>query len=433
MKRLTLLLLVAALIACGKKATTNNTSGPHEIDFFSVWSAPGEVDALNAIVQLFEGTHANYTLDNFSSHTNIPTNYTQLLLAGTGSNPVDLIQEDSFSVLNDLPNRDPSAVYGLSDFLKQNNLTPEQFVPDAINSATLNNELLCLPVDAHREGILIYNKALFAKYGLSVPTSWDEFVNVADTLKANGVTPVTTSTDYNGTDATTPGAGQGSFVTDMLFLTIAPMTMGAQGFADYVSGKGDRNDPLFKQSLDNLATVLDNYINVDANTPGLTWNGAADKMFDAAQPAGMFLHADWAKGYYQARGKQAGVDFDITGAPGATDVFILDADCFFVPKAAPHLQDGLSLLQTWVSAQGQTTFNALKGSSPVRIDIDPSTLDSVAQRTYHDLLTSPYRMNEPALTVNSAAELGQFAAGLVTEDALYASMLQVYDTLYPAR
>jgi raffinose/stachyose/melibiose transport system substrate-binding protein len=38
-----------------------------------------------------------------------------------------------------------------------------------------------------------YNKDMFAKYGLSVPTTLDEFIKVMDTFKANGITPLATA------------------------------------------------------------------------------------------------------------------------------------------------------------------------------------------------------------------------------------------------
>ena len=37
---------------------------------------------------------------------------------------------------------------------------------------------------------MYYNRAIFDKYGLEVPTTYDEYVQVCDTLKENGVTPV---------------------------------------------------------------------------------------------------------------------------------------------------------------------------------------------------------------------------------------------------
>jgi raffinose/stachyose/melibiose transport system substrate-binding protein len=38
--------------------------------------------------------------------------------------------------------------------------------------------------------VIVYNKAIFTKYNLSVPKTFDEFEKVCDTLKQNGVTPV---------------------------------------------------------------------------------------------------------------------------------------------------------------------------------------------------------------------------------------------------
>lgn len=35
-----------------------------------------------------------------------------------------------------------------------------------------------------------YNKDVFAKYNLDVPTSWNEFLNVCETLKSNGIQPI---------------------------------------------------------------------------------------------------------------------------------------------------------------------------------------------------------------------------------------------------
>ena len=38
--------------------------------------------------------------------------------------------------------------------------------------------------------MFFYNKAIFDEYGLTAPATWDEFINVCETLKSNGVTPI---------------------------------------------------------------------------------------------------------------------------------------------------------------------------------------------------------------------------------------------------
>ena len=42
---------------------------------------------------------------------------------------------------------------------------------------------------------MFYNKKVFAEYGLKAPTTWAEFINICDTLKKNGITPITASVD----------------------------------------------------------------------------------------------------------------------------------------------------------------------------------------------------------------------------------------------
>jgi raffinose/stachyose/melibiose transport system substrate-binding protein len=38
---------------------------------------------------------------------------------------------------------------------------------------------------------MYYNKGMFSKYGLQVPKTWEEFLNVCETLKKNNITPIT--------------------------------------------------------------------------------------------------------------------------------------------------------------------------------------------------------------------------------------------------
>ena len=42
---------------------------------------------------------------------------------------------------------------------------------------------------------MFYNKKVFAENNLTVPKTWAEFINICDTLKAKGITPLTASVD----------------------------------------------------------------------------------------------------------------------------------------------------------------------------------------------------------------------------------------------
>lgn len=65
-----------------------------------------------------------------------------------------------------------------------------RWLPKVVASATHNGKIFYLPLGSNIVNGIYYNKALFKKYGLSVPTTWSEFMNVNKTLTANGVTPL---------------------------------------------------------------------------------------------------------------------------------------------------------------------------------------------------------------------------------------------------
>jgi multiple sugar transport system substrate-binding protein len=79
---------------------------------------------------------------------------------------------------------------------------------DGLNDAMASSRPT-LTVDGKQYGVpfgyyqwgVFYRKDIFDKYGLSEPKTWDEFLNVCDTLKSNGITPITIGTKYLWTAA----------------------------------------------------------------------------------------------------------------------------------------------------------------------------------------------------------------------------------------
>ena len=63
----------------------------------------------------------------------------------------------------------------------------KQFVLDTSTDADGVNHMLALK--GNYQGVF-FNEELFLQYGLSIPKTWDQFQNVIETFKANGVTPI---------------------------------------------------------------------------------------------------------------------------------------------------------------------------------------------------------------------------------------------------
>ena len=60
---------------------------------------------------------------------------------------------------------------------------------DAVEDCTVDGKLLRLPIAMNSYGVVV-NKTLLKKEGLSVPTNYEEFLNVLKTLKEKGDTPL---------------------------------------------------------------------------------------------------------------------------------------------------------------------------------------------------------------------------------------------------
>jgi len=68
----------------------------------------------------------------------------------------------------------------------------DQLAPGIVSDVQFmyNGSVYSYPMDGLMTFAAFYNKELFAEYGLSVPETYDEMVNILDTFKAAGITPM---------------------------------------------------------------------------------------------------------------------------------------------------------------------------------------------------------------------------------------------------
>lgn len=221
-----------------------------------------------------------------------------------------------------------------------------------------------------------YNKQIFDEQGIEIPTTLEELLAVCQKLKKAGITPFASS--YRG------------WIQRMLFNGLAIASMGAAAFKSYFSGKTDMDEEALRKAIALLDDVLTNYVNDSATDVAFRWTDAADLVLNGE--AAMFVHGDWAKGYFTQLGWEPGEKFGIFAMPGATDFFLYGVDVFALVAEGPHPEAAQAFLRTVASSEGQIAFNTLKGSSPIRLDTDTAQLDVVAQGTLRDLKEAKLRM-----------------------------------------
>lgn len=365
-----------------------------EITLFSWWVAPGEADALDALIAVHNLEYPSEKITNAAIASGEQARDVLQANLEAGS-PPDLFQENAYDMKTFLRDN-PGGLTPLTELFDELELR-DVVVPQVIEDITIDGEIYSMPVNIHRENALHYNKQLFEEQGIEPPTTLDELLEACETFKAAGITPI--------------AMANSGWILRILFNGLASASMGANAFYDYFSGKSELDETAMRDAIDLLGKVLDEYVNASASDENFGWTDAADLVLNGE--AAMFIHGDWAKGYFTQQGWEPGKRFGIVGMPGAQELFLYGVDVFGLPTGAPHLEAAKHFLSTVASKAGQVAFNKIKGSSPIRLDTVVEDLDPVGQQTLDDLRDAELRM----LTRSQDAWDMAFAEYAVSRDA----------------
>lgn len=332
-----------------------------KLEIFSWWTAPGEVEALDALYAAFNAAYPDVEVINAALAGG----------AGPGGNMKAVLQTrllagqppDSFQVHLGHELTDSSVKAGEMepiDFLYEsegwNTVFPDQLL--AISKA--QGHQWAVPVNIHRSNVLWYNKGVIAGAGMSPPTTFHEFFALGDKLKSQGI----------------PLMALGEavpFHTAHVFETVLEGTLGAEGWKGLWTGITPFSDPGVTDSL----TTLDRMIGF-ANTDYLSIDSVGALDLVIAGRAASIVDGDWANGYFKSK-KFA--DFGYSPSPQTQGVYSALADSFGLPNGVVDRDNAIAWLKICGSLAGQDAFNPLKGSIPARLDGGQATTYDSYQRS----------------------------------------------------
>ncbi|MDZ7938834.1 MAG: ABC transporter substrate-binding protein [Rhodoferax sp.] len=238
----------------------------------------------------------------------------------------------------------------------------DKILPEKIKkSIKIDGHYYAVPVNLHNENWAWYNKAVFAKAGVTKdPQTLDEIFAALDKVKASGVTALALG-------------GQG-WQEGITFRSILLATGGKDLYFKTFKDR-DASTPGFRKAVESFKK-LKNY--VDAGSAGRDWNLATAMVIDGK--AGMQFMGDWAKGEFITANKAAGKDFGCFMAGGPTMPYAIGGDVFVFPKnKSPDAAAAQAkLAEMMISPAVQVAFNNKKGSIPIRTDVDLSGVDICA-------------------------------------------------------
>ncbi|QGN33119.1 extracellular solute-binding protein [Microlunatus sp. Gsoil 973] len=213
---------------------------------------------------------------------------------------------------------------------------------------------------------IFYRKSAFDEWGVSVPTTWDDFMALLDTLKGKGVYPLTCGT------GSTAWMSSGWF--DYLDLRIN----GAQFHRDLLAGKHSFDSAEVRNVMKTYGTLI----------PYFDPKGRSYSAQEAATPlankkAAMYLIGAFVTEYLPKK-MQDDIDFFSvpTIDPSIPSAEEAPTDGFFASSRTKNVAGTKDLLNYLASPEQQQAYIEAAGSSnlPTSPDVDTSNFSPLVQK-----------------------------------------------------
>ncbi len=327
----------------------------------SWWTAGGEAEGLNAMYQIYSELYPDVEIVNATVAGGAGTNFkAQLATRLVGGAPPDTFQLHAGL---EVETYSPEQYLQPVDDIYASEGLESVFPADLLSLLKYKDHYWGVPVNIHRSNVLWYNRAVFEANGVTPPATFEEFQQVAETLKAAGIQPYVLGTK-DGWEAA------------HIFEDVLAGTLGAEKYRGLWTGATPWTDPGVTQALENFKMMM-SYANSDH--PALTWDGAGEYLINGK--GGMMIMGDWTDGWFTSKGFTG---YGWAPPPGTKGIFVALSDSFALPKDAPNKENAINWLKVDGSKAGQEAFNPKKGSICARTDCDPALFNEYLQSAMVD-------------------------------------------------
>ncbi len=353
MKRLAIVLIAALL----------SVSQAQRLEIFSWW-AGDEGPALEALIDLYKEQNAGTDVVNATVTGGSGVNARAVLKTRMlGGDPPDSFQVHAGQELIGTWVA-AERMDDLSSLFEEQGWN-EAFPETLLNLISTDDGTWSVPVNVHRSNVMWFVPAKLEEWGVSAPTSWDEFLEMCPTLQEQGVTPLVVAEPWT---------------QQHLWESVALAVLGPDNYEALWSGELAFDSDEATAVWDTFGQIMD-CTNDDA--AGLSWQQATDRVVNGE--AAFNVMGDWAAGYMTTTlGLEPETGFGWSASPGTDGNFILLADSFGLPVGAPDADQATAWLKLVGSKEGQDLFNPLKGSISPRLDSDPSVYSAYSKSAYED-------------------------------------------------
>lgn len=277
MKKTIVCVMIASLLVAMSPVFAGGSKETSEVKKVVLTMGSWRADDVTQVTNLLkEYQKLNPNVEIQFKPTNPPEyNATLRLQLDSGTGP-DLMYARSYAPGQELFNvgyfADVSNFKGLKQNFTASNLAPWT-MPDG--------KIFAVPFAAVSHGFF-YNKDLFAKAGVTVPNTWEEFLTVCETLLKAGITPIGN------------GVAEEWDINECFMMGILPSFTGASaGRLEYESGKRKLNDADMVSAYQAMADIA-KYL--PKGFEAITYNDSA-ALFATGKVA-MYIDGSWSLGMF---------------------------------------------------------------------------------------------------------------------------------------
>lgn len=238
---------------------------------------------------------------------------------------------------------------------------------------------------------IIYNKDIFDKAGVEVPTTWDELIAVCDELQAQGINPFYWATKDNWTGAPAFSSLSGSFLTD--------------GVANWYDKRRDLSSGTsFKELTPVFEKMYQAYQYGNSDKAGLGYN---DGNQGFAQGKGaMYWHGTYAIPAIRSYNKDINLGTFATPADDAADTKVVSGVdvAFTMGKDPAHPEENKRFLEFVMSKANMKAYCDAQTAYPTLTSLSANDSALEGLQPYFDderLATYSDHNFPPAITLNA--------------------------------
>nr|WP_323368200.1 ABC transporter substrate-binding protein [Natrarchaeobaculum aegyptiacum] len=337
---------VAALAGCADDEPVD--ADGEQLEIVHWWTAGGEEEAFNALVEGFEA-ETDYEADPNPA----PGGAGTAIDAQVQTRVLDEDPPGTFQIWPGEALRtytDADALESVGDLWEDQ----DAYLDSVVEASSPDGTVVAVPINIHRLNNVFYNTEVLEDAGVDP----DDLGSPEDLLEAFEAAD---DEGYVGLAQQT----QEPWGILQLWEVVFTGQHGVDAFQQFLDGDAASLEDEIQESLE-LVEEMSEYFNEDAAT--VSWDEANADVITG--DAAFHHNGDWAAGEYQGEDDfEYGEDWDYMPFPGTEDVYTMVMDAFVMPTNNPTPDATEAFIEYCSTADAQERFNPHKGSIPPRTDV----------------------------------------------------------------